>query len=44
MIGDVIEKASLVESKTSGIAVLGRGICIGDGKEVAAGDIVDKNI
>lgn len=44
VIGDVIEKASLVESKTSGIAVLGRGICIGDGKEVAAGDIVDKNI
>lgn len=44
VIGDVIEKACLVESKTSGIAVLGRGICIGDGKEVAAGDIVDKNI
>ena len=44
VIGDVIEKASLVESKTSGIAVLGRGICIGDGKEVAAGDMVDKNI
>lgn len=44
VIGDVIEKASLIESKTSGIAVLGRGICIGDGKEVAAGDIVDKNI
>jgi len=39
-----IGKKSKVESKTGGIAVLGRGVCVSDGKCVAAGEIVDKNV
>ena len=43
-VGDVIEKASLIEGKTSGITVLGRGITVSDGGNVPAGEIVDKNV
>jgi glucose-1-phosphate adenylyltransferase len=44
VVGDVKEQACKVESKTSGITVLGRGITISDGGKVAAGEIVDKNV
>ncbi len=44
VVGDVIEKASKLEGKTSGITVLGRGITVGDGKPVPAGEIIDKNV
>ncbi len=44
VVGDVIEKAGKLEGKTSGIAVLGRGIVIGAGKKVPAGEIVDSNV
>ena len=44
VVGDVIEKASKLEGKTSGITVLGRGIIVGDGKSVPAGEIIDKNV
>ncbi len=44
VVGDVIEKASKLEGKTSGITVLGRGITVGDGKSVPAGEIIDKNV
>lgn len=43
-VGDAIEKASKIEGKTSGITVLGRAITIGDGKQVPAGEIIDKNV
>ncbi len=43
-VGDVIEKASKVESKTGGITVLGRGITVSDKGCVPAGEIVDKNV
>lgn len=43
-IGDIIEKASKIDGKTSGITVLGRGISVGDGKSVPAGEIIDKSI
>ena len=44
VVGDVKEAACKVESKTSGITVLGRGISVKDGGKVAAGEIVDKNV
>lgn len=44
IVGDVIEKASKLEGKTGGITVLGRGITVGKGKTVPAGEIVDKNV
>ena len=44
VVGEVIEKASKLEGKTSGITVLGRGITVGDGKSVPAGEIIDKNV
>ncbi len=44
VVGDVIEKASKLEGKTGGITVLGRGITVGKGKTVPAGEIVDKNV
>ena len=44
VVGEVIEKASKLEGKTSGITVLGRGITVGDGKSVTAGEIIDKNV
>lgn len=37
-------EACKVEGKTSGITVLGRGISVSDGKKVAAGEIVDKDV
>ncbi len=37
-------EACKVESKTSGITVLGRGITVSDGGKVPAGEIVDKNV
>lgn len=37
-------EACKVEGKTSGITVLGRGISVTDGKKVAAGEIVDKDV
>ena len=43
-VGDDIKKASKLEGKTSGITVLGRGISVNDGKEVPAGEIIDKNV
>ena len=44
VIGAVKEEAQKVESKTSGITVLGRGITVKKNGEVAAGEIVDKNV
>lgn len=44
VVGDVKSEACKVEGKTSGITVLGRGILVGDGKCVPAGEIVDKNV
>lgn len=43
-VGDVIEKASKIEGKTSGITVLGRGITVSDKGCVPAGEIIDKNV
>ena len=43
-IGAEKEEASKVESKTSGITVLGRGITVKKGGKVAAGEIVDKDV
>ncbi|MCD8205201.1 MAG: glucose-1-phosphate adenylyltransferase [Clostridia bacterium] len=43
-IGDTKEKASKVEGKTAGIAVLGRGIKVKAGGKVPAGEIVDKDV
>ena len=43
-VGDEIEKASKIEGKTNGITVLGRGLTVGDGKCVPAGEIIDKNV
>ncbi len=44
VVGADKEEASKVEGKTSGITVLGRGITVSDGKKVAAGEIVDKDV
>ncbi|MDE5788939.1 MAG: glucose-1-phosphate adenylyltransferase, partial [Clostridia bacterium] len=44
VVGDDKAQACKVESKTSGITVLGRGITVRDGGKVAAGEIVDKDI
>ena len=38
------EEARKIESKTSGITVLGRGIAVGKNGKVPAGEIVDKNV
>ena len=43
-VGDEIERASKIEGKTNGITVLGRGLTVGDGKCVPAGEIIDKNV
>ncbi len=44
VIGAAREEAEKVESKTSGITVLGRGISVGKGGKVPAGEIVDRNV
>ncbi|MDE6691284.1 MAG: glucose-1-phosphate adenylyltransferase, partial [Clostridia bacterium] len=44
VVGDVKAEACKVEGKTNGITVLGRGIKVSDGKKVAAGEIVDKDV
>lgn len=44
IIGAVKEEAEKVESKTSGITVLGRGITVSNGGKIPAGEIVDQNI
>jgi glucose-1-phosphate adenylyltransferase len=44
VVGAEKAEASKVEGKTSGITVLGRGISVGDGGKVPAGEIVDKNV
>jgi glucose-1-phosphate adenylyltransferase len=44
VIGDVKEEACKVESKTSGITVLGRGVNVSKNGKVPAGEIVDKNV
>ena len=44
VIGDIMEKASKIDNKTSGITVLGRGIFVGDGMSVPAGEIIDKSV
>lgn len=44
VIGAPIAEASKVESKTSGITVLGRGVKVSKGGKVAAGVIADKNV
>lgn len=43
-VGAEKSEACKVEGKTSGITVLGRGIVVGDGKSVPAGEIADKNV
>lgn len=44
VIGAPYEEAVKTESKTSGIAVLGRGITVKKNGKIAAGEIVDKNV
>ena len=44
IVGAPISEAVKVESKTSGIAVLGRGITVKKNGKVSAGEIVDKNV
>lgn len=44
VIGAPVEEALKVESKTSGITVLGRGVKVSKGGKVAAGVIADKNV
>lgn len=44
IIGAAKEEAEKVESKTSGIAVLGRGITVRKNGKVPAGEIVDQNV
>ena len=44
VIGAEKEEALKVESKTSGITVLGRGITVSKNGKVPAGEIVDKNV
>lgn len=44
VIGAPVKEALKVESKTSGITVLGRGVKVSKGGKVAAGVIADKNV
>ena len=44
IIGAPKDVAAKVQSKTSGITVLGRGVTVNKGKNVAAGEIADKNV
>ena len=44
VIGAPKDEAVKVQSKTSGITVLGRGVTVNKGKNVAAGEIADKNV
>ena len=44
IIGDAKENAQKIESKTSGITVLGRGIKVGKNGKIPAGEIVDQNV
>ena len=44
VVGAAKSEASKIEGKTSGITVLGRGITVSDGRKVAAGEIVDKDV
>ena len=44
IIGAVKEEAEKVESKTSGIAVLGRGVTVRKNGKVPAGEIVDQDV
>ena len=44
VVGDDIETAMHVESKTNGITVLGRGIRVSKDVKVPAGEIIDKDV
>lgn len=44
VIGAPKAEAEKIEGKTSGITVLGRGITVGKGGKVPAGEIIDKNV
>lgn len=44
VIGAPIAEGLKVGGKTAGIAVLGRGVCVGKNGKVPAGEIVDKNV
>ena len=44
IIGAAKEEAQKIESKTSGITVLGRGIKVGKNGKISAGEIVDQDI
>lgn len=44
VVGQAKEEASKLDGKTSGITVLGRGICVSEKGTIAAGEIVDKNV
>ncbi|MCH5147358.1 MAG: glucose-1-phosphate adenylyltransferase [Clostridiales bacterium] len=44
IIGEAKENAQKIESKTSGIIVLGRGIKVGKNGKIPAGEIVDQNV
>ncbi len=44
VIGASIAEGLKVGGKTAGIAVLGRGVCVGKNGKVPAGEIVDKNV
>ena len=44
IIGEAKENAQKIESKTSGITVLGRGIKVGKNGKIPAGEIVDQDV
>ncbi len=44
IVGESKEKASLIDGKTKGITVLGRGVTVSKKGKVPAGEIVDKNV
>ncbi len=44
VVGVAKSEAAKVEGKTGGITVLGRGITVSDGANVAAGEIVDRDV
>ena len=44
VIGAPMEDANKIAGKTSGITVLGRGVCVSKNSKIAAGEIVDKSV
>lgn len=44
VIGAPMEDANKIAGKTSGITVLGRGVCVSKNSKIVAGEIVDKSV